>query len=173
MALQLFDSDGEAVLHSLGAVERELLEYAAWLHDIGAFLSYSDHRKHSYYFIRNADLLGFDDNEVALIATIALYHKKMSPRKRDVEIAALDDQGQTAVKVLSMLLRIAESLDRSHGNIISRAYFRTSESDCVVLEIEAEGDCHLEQWAVEAHRKSGARTFGRKLMLNTVVPVPA
>ncbi len=49
LALELFDSAGGAGLHRLGPTERELLEYAALLHDIGTFLSYTRHHQHTYY----------------------------------------------------------------------------------------------------------------------------
>ena len=39
--LGLFDSARDAGLHRLGAWERELLEYTALLHHIGAFLTYT------------------------------------------------------------------------------------------------------------------------------------
>jgi len=42
----------------------KLLEYAAIAHDIGAFLSHSNHQKHAYYLIRNYDLLGFNDTRL-------------------------------------------------------------------------------------------------------------
>src|SRR5215510_14611035 len=45
LALGLFDSAREAGLHRLGAWERELLEYTALLHHIGAFLTYTDYQE--------------------------------------------------------------------------------------------------------------------------------
>jgi CHAD domain-containing protein len=46
------------------------------VHDIGIFLSYSNHQQHSYYLIRNADLLGFDHAEIAILesATLEQFH---------------------------------------------------------------------------------------------------
>ncbi|MEZ4822784.1 MAG: HD domain-containing protein [Ignavibacteria bacterium] len=61
--------------------DREYLEAATLLHDIGYYISHSDHHKHSYYLIRNADMLGFNDKEIELIANIARYHRKSHPRQ--------------------------------------------------------------------------------------------
>ena len=65
LALELFDSAREAGFHELGDEERELLDYTALLHDVGTFVSYPDHHVHSAYLIANADLLGFDQREIA------------------------------------------------------------------------------------------------------------
>ncbi|MCY4121340.1 MAG: Ppx/GppA phosphatase family protein, partial [Acidobacteria bacterium] len=56
MALSLFDQT--SAIHGLATREREWLEYAALLHDIGVHISYSRHHKHSYYLIKNGDLRG-------------------------------------------------------------------------------------------------------------------
>ena len=86
LALGLFDSARDLGLHRLGAWERELLEYTALLHHIGAFLTYTDYQAHAYYLIRHANLLGFDQKEIALMATTALYQRKALPRKRDLNL---------------------------------------------------------------------------------------
>src|SRR4030095_1602756 len=46
--------------------EREWLEYAAILHDVGVHISYEQHHKHSYYLIKNGDLRGFEPDEIDL-----------------------------------------------------------------------------------------------------------
>ncbi len=167
LSLEMFDGAREIGLHALGDWERELLEYAALLHDIGAFLSYTNHRQHSYYFIRNAELLGFDDTEIDIVATTALFHKKTYPRKRHVEFTTLDKRGQKIVRILCTFLRIAESLDRSHASVLHRARFVPGPDGEIALELEASGTCDLEMWAVDAHAKAFRRTFGRDLVVRT------
>ena len=99
LALALFDSAGAARLHPFGTWERELLEYTSLLHRIGAFLTYSNYQAHTYYLIRNANLLGFDETEVAIIAATALFHRKSIPQREHSEFAALDRQAQKVVRV--------------------------------------------------------------------------
>jgi len=165
LCLQMFDSAAAADLHELGAWEREMLEYAAILHDVGSFLTYTNHRQHSYYFIRNAELLGLDDTEIGIIASTALFHKKTYPRKRHREFAVLDKRSQRTVRVLCTILRIAESLDRSHSGVIRRATIRPQERGVATLDLSARGDCELELWSVEAHLKAFRRTFGCNLQV--------
>ncbi len=82
LVLELFDSAKDQKLHTFGDGERELLEYATFLHDIGSFISYTNHHAHSYYIIKNSELLGFDQKEVTFMANIARFHRKKTPRKR-------------------------------------------------------------------------------------------
>ncbi len=171
LSLELFDSAREAGLHKLGEDERELLEHAALLHDIGAFLSYNNHHAHSYYLIRNADLLGFDQNEVAIMAATALFHRKAFPRKKHPEFAALDEEAQDIVRTLCMLLRLAESLDRSHTGLIQSVCLTTPDKRHATLQITTEQDCELELWSVENQKDDFERAFDRELAVDTHVKI--
>ena len=144
LALALFDSAGAANLHPFGAWERELLEHAALLHRIGAFLTYNNYQAHTHYLIRNANLLGFDETEVAIIAATALFHRKAVPQREHPEFAALDRQAQKIVRVLSLLLRFAESLDRSHAGNVEHARLRLKDGSRAGLFIYTVQDCQIE-----------------------------
>ena len=67
--------------HGSPTREREWLEYAAILHDIGVHISYERHHKHSYYLIKNGDLRGFDPDEIETIALLTRYHRRVSPKR--------------------------------------------------------------------------------------------
>lgn len=168
IAWELFDSAREAGLHAYGEWERELLEHASLLHDVGAFVSYTNHRTHSYYVIRNADLLGFDQTEISLIATVALFHHKAFPRLKHLEFAELDKRSRQIVRVLCTFLRIAESLDRSHLQALAHARLRVGDKKRVVLEITAAKDCHLELWEVRDHERAFEKVFGRTLSVQVL-----
>jgi exopolyphosphatase / guanosine-5'-triphosphate,3'-diphosphate pyrophosphatase len=171
LALALFDSARAAGLHKMGEQERELLEYAALLHDVGMFLSYSSHQAHTYYLIRNADLLGFDQTEIEILATVGFFHRKKFPKKKHPQFAVLDKRSRRAVRVMSILLRIAESLDRSHTGVVQAARFNATNGKKVVLEIEAQKDCHLELWGVQNQRRVFEKAFRRKLVIeNCLAP---
>jgi exopolyphosphatase/guanosine-5'-triphosphate,3'-diphosphate pyrophosphatase len=165
LALQLFDSAREAQLHSLGAWERELLEYAAVLHHIGSFLTYTSYQKHSHYLIRNADLLGFDELEVTMMSLIVLNHRGALQRRRDPELTVLAGGGQRAVLMLSTLLRLAENLDRGQTGNVGSARLAASGSGRVMLELSATRDCQVEVSGLENQRDVFYRVFGRRLEL--------
>lgn len=168
LSLELFDSAREAKLHNLGDRERELLEYAAMVHDVGSFLSYSNHHLHSYYLIRNADLLGFDQKEITILANAGRYHRKAMPKKKKhPEYAELDKRSQKTVRLFAMFLRIAESLDRSHTGAVSHARLRRGENNDIVLDVEADHDPQLELWGVQNHRDAFRKVFNRKLVIDS------
>ncbi|GAC1366118.1 MAG: Ppx/GppA phosphatase family protein [Actinomycetota bacterium] len=118
LALDLFDQT--AGIHRLGDDAREYLEAAALLCNIGLFVSHAGHHRHSYYLIRNSEALtGFTDREIELVAQIARYHRKGSPRVTHPEFGALTKEDQHLVRVCAGLLRIAIGLDRTHGARVS------------------------------------------------------
>src|ERR1041384_7827678 len=80
LALALFDQT-RGIHHGLTEREREWLEYAALLHDIGGHISYSGHHKHSYYLIKNGDLRGFHPDEIEVMALVARYHRRGTPKR--------------------------------------------------------------------------------------------
>lgn len=168
LTLQLFDSARRSGLHRLGDAERELLEYTALLHDVGAFLSYHNQHAHTYYLIRNYDLLGFDEREVAIMATSALYHRRTLPRKTHPEFAVLDKSAQHTVEILSLFLRLAESLDRGHTGVVRAAELH-KEGDSVLLALQCERECDLQVWGVKTHEKAVQKVLHRALATKVTV----
>ena len=170
LALELFDSARAASLHRYGDEERELLRHAALLHDIGTFLSYSDHHLHSYYIVRHADLLGFDENEIATMAATALFHRKARPGTRHPAFAELDRPTRKAVRLFSVLLRMAEYLDRSHSAAVAHAALHTDGPGALVLEVLPAKDWHLERWRLESRRAAVEKGLGRTLTVKALEP---
>lgn len=165
LALELFDSAGELDLHTFGQWERELLEYAALLHDIGTVLTYNNHHAHTHYMIRNSELLGFDETELSIIAATAYYHRKKRPKKKHEVYGSLDKRSRRIVKKLSALLRIAENLDRSHAGVIRHAHLCPHETKKkrITLAVDAIDNCQAEVWGVQKHTKPFKKAFKRKL----------
>jgi exopolyphosphatase / guanosine-5'-triphosphate,3'-diphosphate pyrophosphatase len=168
LALELFDSARDVRLHRLGATERELLHYAALLHDVGAFLSYNRHHVHSYYIISNAEMLGFDQTETAIIAATALFHRKGLAGRKRPEFVALDRGSQKIVRTLSVLLRMAENLNRGHTNVVRHAYLRAVGNKKMILRVHAAGDCQIEIWGVESHQAAFEKEFGRAMTIELI-----
>ncbi|MGB9175592.1 MAG: HD domain-containing protein, partial [Methanoregula sp.] len=168
LVLELFDSAKEQGLHNFSENERELLEYAAFLHDIGSFISYSNHHAHSYYIIKNSELLGFDQNEITFMANIARFHRKKTPRKRDPEVMELESHERDALRILTTFIRLSESLDRSHAALIRHVKFTRVDKESVHLEVLARGDCQLEIWGIEAEKKAFEKIFEKRLMIERI-----
>lgn len=116
LSLQLFDTLAET--HGFGPKERQMLEYAALLHDIGRVISYQGHHKHGWYIIRNSNLIGFRAREIDMLAAVTVYHRGKSPKKKDIYLQGLGRKRRQVVRVLSGILRIADSLDRQHNQTV-------------------------------------------------------
>ena len=148
LSLSLFDATRGR--HGLGAREREWLEYGALLHDIGTHISYDAHHKHSHYLIKYGGLRGFDPEEIEIIGLIARYHRQAVPRRSHEGYGALTRPRRRAVKWLSAMLRLAEGLDRSHGQVVRDVRLRTTPKD-VRIVLRVKSDAELEQWAAGRH----------------------
>jgi exopolyphosphatase/guanosine-5'-triphosphate,3'-diphosphate pyrophosphatase len=146
LALALFDDTREA--HGLDDRARDWLDLAAILHDIGQHISYERHHRHSWYLVKNGDLRGFEPGEIEILALVARYHRRGAPRKSYEPFAALSRADRNAVRWLSALLRIAESLDRSHGQLVDRVTLRQKGRDWA-LRVAGRGDIELEIWAAQ------------------------
>ena len=148
LALALFDQT--RAIHGLTDREREWLEYAALMHDLGGHISYSGHHKHSYYLIKNGDLRGFHPDEIEVMALVARYHRRGTPKRSHDEYAQLPRALRRTVRTLASILRVAESLDRSHAQPISGLEVHDRGED-MVLTLHAAGDAELEVWATARH----------------------
>jgi exopolyphosphatase/guanosine-5'-triphosphate,3'-diphosphate pyrophosphatase len=106
--------DGLQARLGLPAEARDVLIAAALLHDVGYLISHSGHHKHAYHLILHGDIRGFSGREVELIANVARYHRRALPKKTHPNFARLDPQDRRLVRVLAGVLRVADSLDRTH-----------------------------------------------------------
>ena len=161
LALGLFDELAAAGLHDGDRWERELLWCACVLHDIGMSVDYDDHHKHSRYLILNAGLPGFTPREVALIAQAARYHRKGMPDFGELEPLARDGDGARLDR-MSILLRLAEDLERSRDQSVREAHVR-SDDGTVCLELEADGAASVERWAAQREVDLFDRAFQKQL----------
>jgi len=168
LADELFLSSGEAGVHAFGSWEQELLSYAAYLHDIGSFVSFTNHQAHTQYLIANADLLGFDQQEILVIASIAGLHRKKAQINGGRLPPGLEPQYLRRVQVLGALLRLAESLDRTHIGLVSHARFSRVKEKALTLRITCRGDCHLEIWGAEHEKRTIQKVLGERLQIEVV-----
>jgi len=148
LSLSLFDATQTS--HGLGAREREWLEFAALLHDIGAHISYEAHHKHSQYLIRHGELRGFEPEEISVIALVARYHRQSTPKKSHDDFSQLPASHRRRVKLLGAMLRLAEGLDRSHAQVIG-AIEVTDTPDGLLVRLRTGDDPELELWAAQRH----------------------
>ena len=165
LALALFDQTKR--VHGLGDKEREWLEFGSFLHDIGNHISYKGHHRHSYYLIKNGNLRGFAPEEIDMIALVARYHRRATPRADHDLIADLNRGTRERVEVLSAFLRLAETLDRS-GNAVVKAVEVRERQGTLRISVQAVGDAELEMWAANQQAEVIAEALDRKIRMEKV-----
>ena len=162
LALQLFDQT--KYLHKLNGQAREYLEAAAILHEVGSFVSHTQHHRHSYYLIRNAELFGYTENEKEIIANVARYHRKSHPKLKHEGYDLLSNEDQVLVSKLAAFLRIADGLDRSHASHIQRVKIRKIGRNLRVKVFHtAKGHTELELWGANRKKQLFELVFRKKI----------
>jgi exopolyphosphatase/guanosine-5'-triphosphate,3'-diphosphate pyrophosphatase len=162
LCASLFESLAEE--HQLAPWFGQLLAVAAILHDIGMFVSARSHHKHSMYLIQNSELFGLSRRDILLVALTARYHRRSSPKIVHQEYAALDSEGRLAVAKMASILRVADSLDRSHSQRIASIECRR-EKDSFAIAIPNVEDLTLEQLAIQNKCDMFEDVYGMSVVL--------
>jgi exopolyphosphatase/guanosine-5'-triphosphate,3'-diphosphate pyrophosphatase len=157
LALRIFDQTEE--LHRFNTGERELLEYAALLHEVGMHVSYQDHQKHSYYLISHAGLRGFTTDQVAVVANVARYYRKAMPSLEHDNFAQLSEAQRDVVTKLAAILRIADALDRGRRRAVRDVGVEVTEEG-VTFRPRLRGDADVELETAVRRAKYFGKVFG-------------
>ena len=163
LAASMFDALRDA--YALPAGGRDILRAAALLHDIGYLINHEEHHKHAYHLIMHGDLRGFSSREIELIANVARYHRRAVPKKAHANFARLDRGERRLVRRLSGVLRVADGLDRAHGQAVQGVRCRVGDG-WVRMLVRATRDPAIE--LEDATRKAGLfeRAFRAGLTLS-------
>jgi exopolyphosphatase/guanosine-5'-triphosphate,3'-diphosphate pyrophosphatase len=105
-------------LHQLEEKYASILRAAAMLHEIGTFIAFPKHHKHSYYLIKSSRPSSFNKEDIDLIANVARYHRKAHPSPKHLSFSQLAPSAQDAVRKLSAILRVADALDYKHEQTV-------------------------------------------------------
>ncbi|GAB4293108.1 MAG: Ppx/GppA phosphatase family protein [Oscillatoriaceae cyanobacterium] len=167
-ALSLFDQT-QGSLHQWGPEPRELLWAAAIVHNCGLHVSHAAHHKHSYYLIRNGELLGYTDTNIEIIANLARYHRKNPPKKKHENYSSLTDKThRKMVKQLSAILRLAVALDRRQIGAVSQVECdyqpEAKELHLKIQPTDPNDDCILELWSLEQKKGVFEAEYGIKVI---------
>ncbi|MGH7465621.1 MAG: HD domain-containing protein, partial [Longimicrobiales bacterium] len=162
LAASLFDQ--LATEHQLGERDRRILLAAAVLHDIGQYISYRRHHKHSYYLISNASLPDLTPRDTLLVALVARYHRRAEPSENHEGYADLSGAERSRVVWLAALLRIADALDRQHRQHVLRVDADVDDGE-LRISVHARRDVLLEEWAIEKKARLFTRALGLDLAL--------
>lgn len=164
LSVQLFKQ--LRVLHKLPRSYVKVLRVASMLHDTGNKVKYYDHQQHSAYIILNSSLYGISHKDLVMSAMVASMHRKgeldtvFFAKYRDM----LTDDDVYAVMKLGVIVRIAESLDRSMDSVIKEINCDVL-GDSVIMKTESTGDCSLEIKNALSATSEFKKHFGKNLQI--------
>lgn len=167
LTLLLHDSAVDCGLMDLEHRARELLHYAALLHDIGIFIAYARHASHGYYLIHNTELLGFHEREIAFMALLTLFHSSR-PSKKHEAFARCDAPLRGQIRLFSLFLALAENMDRLHCQHVREAEFIRDVTG-LVLRVVSDTASPVEVEAVQGMSKALYKTLGEEVRIEFVV----
>ncbi len=165
LASRIFDQTKP--LHALEQNRTGLLEAAAVLHEAGLHVSDRSHHKHSYYLIRHADLRGFTDEEILIIANVARYYRKAPPDATHDNFSELTPTQQQDVEKLAAILRIAEALDRGHRGSVRDVAVRVRR-DQARFSVRTRSDASVEIASARKRAKYFASLFDVEVVIEAM-----
>lgn len=157
VSLSIFDSLAKEF--GLKKNDRRLLEAAALLHDVGYFISYNSHHKHSHHLIRHAELFGFSPREREMMALIARYHRKSLPKKKHSEYDRLEPKDQQIVSRLGGILRLSDGLDRRRSGLVEVVALKRSD-EAFGFKLLGTEDISVEIFGGNAKKDLFEKAFG-------------
>jgi exopolyphosphatase/guanosine-5'-triphosphate,3'-diphosphate pyrophosphatase len=164
-ANKIFDSLKEK--YDFTEKDRDVLEAATILHDIGHSISQAQHHRHSYYLIKNSELLGFNNDEIEMIANVARYHRKSHPKVKHIEFNKLSATNKRKVKMLAGILRIADGLDRGHNAVVNNIEISIQDPFYKIkVETEPSKDPILEVWGANTRKELFEESFGYTILVS-------
>ncbi len=162
LSIQLFKQ--LRVLHKFSRQYLKVLKIAASLHDCGRRMRYYHHAKHSWYMALNSSIYGATHREIVLAAFVAGCHNREDiplgewQKYKDIVL----EEDLDAVKKLGVLLRIAESLDRTQCGMVTGLNCDVL-GDSVIMKTEVAGDAALEIRDAAAANPEFKRAFKKNL----------
>ncbi|HOT30687.1 MAG TPA: HD domain-containing protein [Petrotogaceae bacterium] len=159
IAMLIFDKMKK--VHGLGEKEKILLQVSSLLHDIGKYISIKKHYIHSYNIIMASDILGLNSDDLTIIANIARYHSGLLPSSEDRNFKSLSFNDRVLVAKLLSILRLADSIDRSHSNKFNDVQVKFHEN---LLDIVAytSSDTVLEEMTFKRKAEFFEEVYGIK-----------
>jgi len=144
LSLSLFDQFQAHGLHKFGAGERQLLEAAALLHDVGRIINVHESSEHTFYLLSHVLLAGYTHRERLLIAMIASFkNNKLLQSQLAQHADIIGKPDKNLVEKLGHLLLFSQMLDRSLSQAI-RSVHLTERSGPWVIECHGARDDLLE-----------------------------
>ena len=151
-ALLIFDKLKK--YHGLGQSERLLLHLSCLLQNCGKYINIAGHHLHGYNIINGLNIVDIDDTQRRLLALIVLYHNA-SPKPSD----NLTDEEYVTVSKLSIILRLANSVNKSYGKGFDKTEVILRGNDLTIV-LHTYKNIELEKWSFLASAPFFREVYG-------------
>ena len=164
LALNIFDHTG--IIHRLGERERNYLQVAAILHDVGKFIDLNQHEEQCYNIIHFENIIGFSDKDLDMAANVARYHGEDIPSLAHYNYGRLSYKDKIVVSKLASILKIADALDISSKQKVDKIEI-SIDNDEVYFIISSHEDTLLEEWSFKNNAEFFQEVMGIKPIIKT------
>ena len=131
--------------HGLGTRERLLLQIASILHDCGKFISLRDSSDCAYNIIMATEIIGLSHREREIIANAIRFDTEEFVSFEEFSMgSSLDKNDYLLIAKISAILRVANSMDRSHKQKFKNVRVTLKERELLVV-VDTVEDITLEQ----------------------------
>lgn len=135
--------DNMKKVHGLGKRERLYLRIAAILHDCGKYVSLVNIGETSYNIIMATEIIGLSHMEREIVANIVRFNHSRFQYYGQPGMSGIDRDSYLVVAKLTAILRLANSLDRSHKQKLKGLKASLQENE-LILNVETQEDITLE-----------------------------
>lgn len=143
----IFDSMKK--IHGLGKRERLYLQIAAILHDCGKYISLMNIGETSYDIIMATEIIGLSHVEREIVANVVRFnHSPFVYYGQQGSASGMDKESYLIVAKLTAILRLANSLDRSHKQKF-KGVKAVLHDNTLVLTVDTAEDISLERSAFD------------------------
>ena len=152
-------------LHQIEEDVEEIIYIASMLHDVGKLLDYKNHHEHTFYIMLNSLLSGIDHKKQLMATLIAGNHtdSKLKIPLQDY-LSILTEQEICIVDKLSVLMKLAEGLDRSLSRKVKDILCRIVDPYVIIKTINYD-DISLEIAYLRTLEHDFKQAFKKKMII--------
>ena len=153
IALQIYDQTFNILHNDQTKKGRSLLWAACFLYNSGKQINLTAYHKHSWYLIKNCELLGYSLSEKNIIAAIARYHRKTLPKKRHESWQNLSSREDKLTALdMSLILRLASAINKRPEPVISSVNIKlvSNQIRFKLITSDKRKNLILEKWSLES-----------------------
>ena len=141
--LQIFDTMRK--YHGMGQRERLLLQIAVLIHACGKFISVRNSNECAYNIIMSTEIIGLSHREREIIANAIRFDTEEFVSFEEFSMgSSLDKNDYLLIAKISAILRVANSMDRSHKQKFKNVRVTLKERELLVV-VDTVEDITLEQ----------------------------